>query len=71
MELFKAINHRQKQPSRSVPAPRKIGSCSKFTGEHSCQSAITLKLLDNVIEIILWHVCSPINLVHIFRTTFS
>ena len=31
--------------------------CSKFTGEHPCQSAI-------------WHGCSPINLLHIFRSPF-
>ena len=34
--------------------------CGKFAGEHSCRSAITIKLL--------W--CSPVNLLHIFRTPF-
>ena len=32
--------------------------CSKFTGEHQCQSAI-------------WHGCSPVNLLHISRRPFS
>ena len=44
--------------------------CSKFTGEHPCRSAISIKLLCNFIEITLWHGCSPVNLLHIFRTPF-
>ena len=44
--------------------------CSKFTGEHPCRSAISIKLLCNFIEIALWHGCSPVNLPHIFRITF-
>ena len=43
---------------------------SKFTGEHSCWSAISIKLLCNFIEIALRHGCSPVNLLHIFRTPF-
>ena len=42
--------------------------CSKFTGEHPCRSAISIKLLCNFIEITLWHGCSPVSLLHIFRT---
>ena len=38
--------------------------CSKFTGEHPW-------FLCNVIEITLWHGCSPVNLLHIFRAPFS
>ena len=44
--------------------------CSKFTGEHSCQSAISIKLLRNFIEVQLRHECSPVHLLHIFRTPF-
>ena len=40
--------------------------CSKFTGEHPCRCAISIKLLCNFIEIALWHGCSPVNLLHIF-----
>ena len=44
--------------------------CSKFTGEHPCWSAISIKLHSNFIEITLWHGCSLINLLHILRTPF-
>ena len=44
--------------------------CSS-TGEHPCQSAISINLQINFIEITLRHVCSPVNLLHIFRTPFS
>ena len=40
--------------------------CSKFTGEQLCRSVISIKLL----EITLWHGCSPVNFLHIFRTPF-
>ena len=45
--------------------------CSKFTGEHSCRSVILIKLVWNFIEITLRHGCSPVNLLHIFRTLFT
>ena len=48
---------------------RKI--CSKFTGEHSCRSVISIKLQSSFIEITLRHGCSPVNLLHIFRTPFT
>ena len=44
--------------------------CSKFTGELPYRSAISIKLFCNFIEIALRHGCSPINLLHIFRTPF-
>ena len=44
--------------------------CSKFTGEHPCRSVISIKLQSNFIEIALQHGCSPVNLLHIFRTSF-
>ena len=56
--------------------------CRKFTGEQLCRSAISiklqhsrrsvisLKLQSNFIEITLRHGCSPVNLLHIFRTSF-
>ena len=43
---------------------------SKFTGEHSCRNVISIKLQSNFIEITLRHECSPVNLLHIFRTPF-
>ena len=42
--------------------------CSKLTGENPCRSVISVTLLCNFIEITLWHGCSPVNLLHIFRT---
>ena len=40
--------------------------CSKFVGEYPCRSAISIKLQST-----LRHGCSPENLLHIFKTTFS
>ena len=44
--------------------------CSQFTGEQPCRSVISIKLLCNFFEITLRHECSPVNLLHIFRTPF-
>ena len=44
---------------------------SKFTGEHPCRSAISIKLLCNFTEIALRHGCYLANLLCIFRTPFS
>ena len=43
---------------------------SKLTGEHPCRSAISIKLHSNFIEIAFRYGCSPVNLLHIFRTPF-
>ena len=43
---------------------------SKFTAEHPCRSAISIKLLYKFFEITLWRECSPVNLLLIFRTHF-
>ena len=45
-----------------------LNICSKFTGEHPHRSAISIKLHFSEIAILHW--CSPINLLHIFRTPF-
>ena len=62
--------------SRSTPPVVFFGKgvlkiCCKLTGEHPQQSAISIKLLCDFIEIGLRHGCSPVNLLYIFRTTFS
>ena len=44
--------------------------CSKFKGEHPCRSAISIRLQSDIIEITFRHECSPVNLLHIFRTPF-
>ena len=60
---------------RSSPSEVFLGKsvlriCSKFTGEHPCRSAISVKLQTNFIEIALGHGCSPVNLLHILGTPF-
>ena len=44
--------------------------CNKFTGEHPCRSVISKELPSNFIEITLRHGCSPVILLHAFRTPF-
>ena len=44
--------------------------CSKFTGEHPCQSAVSISLLCNFVEVTLRNGCFPVNLLHIFQTPF-
>ena len=44
--------------------------CTKFTGEHTWRSAISIKLLSIFIEITRWQGCSPVNLQHNFRTPY-
>ena len=60
----------QKQPPGGVLKKRWSEICSKFKGEDSLQRVIPKKLLCNFLEIALWHGCSPLNLLHIFRTAF-
>ena len=43
--------------------------CSKFTGEHPCRTAISIKLLLTLLKSHFGKF-SPVNLLHIFRTTF-
>ena len=60
----------QKQHFRGDLGKGALKICSKFTGEHPCRSGISIKLLCNFIEITLRYGCSPVNLLHIFRTPF-
>ena len=53
----------QEQPSRCFLRKR----CS----ENMPQIYRTTPVPSNFIEITLWHGCSPVNLLHIFRTPFS
>ena len=45
--------------------------CSKFTGGHPCRSVISIKLQSNFVETTPRHGFSPVNLLHIFWTSFS
>ena len=44
--------------------------CIKLAAEHPRRSVISITLQRNFIEIALRHGCSPVNLLHIFRTSF-
>lgn len=44
--------------------------CNKFIGKHLYRSLISITLQSNFIEIALLHGCSPVNLMHILRTSF-
>ena len=41
----------QKQPPRGVPRKGVLKICSKFTEEHPCRSAVSIKLRSNFFEI--------------------
>ena len=60
---------KQKQPSTGVLRESCSEKCSKFTGEHLCRSVILIKM--EFLEIEFRYGCSPVNLLHIFRTPFS
>ena len=45
--IYNLSHYIQKQPSRSVFRKRCFEICSKFTGEHPCRNAISIKLLAN------------------------
>ena len=47
-----------------------LKKCCNFTGEHPCRSVVSIKLLCDIIEFALRHRCSPVDLLHIFRTPF-
>ena len=50
-----------------------LKTCSKFTGEPSCRSVISVKLKfieSNFMEMTLRHGCSSVNLLYIFRIPF-
>ena len=68
-EIYQQIGGRS---SRTVMLLRKdaLKIYSKFTGEHPCWSAISIKLQSKFIEIALWHGYSSANWLHIFRTPF-
>ena len=58
------------QPSRGVFKKRFSDNMQQIAGEHLYRSVTPMKLQSNFIEITLQHGCSPVNLLHIFRTTF-
>ena len=61
----------QKQPSRGVFKKRYSENMQHFHRRTPMPKyGFNIKLLCNVIEITLWHGCSPVNLLHIFSSAF-
>ena len=58
----------QKQPFISVFVKSVLKISSKFTGKQPRRSAISIKLQSIFIQFTVQHGCSPVNLLHIFRT---
>ena len=70
LEIFKILNTIRSSPPSIFSQRAVLKTCSKFKEEHSCGSAISIKLQGNLIEITLRHGCSPVNFLHGFRTPF-
>ena len=60
----------QKHPSRCVPIRRCSEDMQQIYRRTTYRSVILIKMICNFIEITLRHGCSPLNLLHIFRTPF-
>ena len=65
-----STKHLQKQSFLDVLEKDVLKICSKFTGEHPCESAISIKLLCNFIEITLQDLRSPVNVLHFSEHLF-
>ena len=65
-KIWKELMVRSNRPEVVFFQKGVLKICSKFTGEHPCWSAISIKLLCTFIEIRFWHGCFPV----IFRTPF-
>ena len=68
--IIYVMQYRQKQPPRGVPWERCSENVPQIDRRTPCCSVISIKLQSNFIEIALRHGCSPVNLLHIFRTPF-
>ena len=60
----------QKQSPRRVPRKRCFEDMQQIYRKTPMRSVILIKLFCNFIETTLQHGSSPVNLLHIFRTTF-
>ena len=73
IHLLHGISNHALTIKRSSPPKLFLGkgvlkTCNKFAREHPCRSVISIKLLCSFIKIALPHGCSPVNVLHIFRT---
>ena len=60
--------YEQKKPSIGILIRRCSENMQQICRKQRCRRVISIKLLCNFIEITLRHGCSPVNLLHIFRT---
>ena len=60
----------QRQPPRGIPRKMCSEKMQQISRRTTMLCAISIKLLRNFIEIALRHRCRPVNLLHIFRTSF-
>ena len=69
--LQSILSYRSSHPEKFL-GKSVLKICSRFTGAQPCRSAISIKLLYNFIHIGigLRYGYSPVNLLHIFRTSF-
>ena len=67
---FENFNSLRSRLSEVLVGKSVLKICRKFTEDHPCQSAISIKLQSNFIEIVLQHGCSLVNSLNIFRTPF-
>ena len=67
--LYNSIKRIEKQQPRGFLRKRGLKKCSKFTGEHSCRSVISIKLLCFPLQLSSNHT-SSVNLLSILRTLF-
>ena len=61
----------QKQPSKGVLRKSFSENMQQIYRRTPWHSVISIKLQSNFIEIKFWRGCSPVNLLHIFRKSFS
>ena len=60
----------RQQPFRDVLKKRCSENMQQIYKRTPMPKCVSTKLQSNFIEIILRHGCSPVNLLHVFRTTF-
>ena len=73
IHLLHGISNHALTIKRSSPPKLFLGkgvlkTCNKLTREHPYGGVISIKLLCSFIKIALRHGCSPVNVLHIFRT---
>ena len=69
--LKKRCSENMQQINRRTPIPKSdFNKHAEVRFQYPCRSAISMKLLCNFVEIAIRYGCSPVNLLHIFRTPF-